>query len=149
MSKVERHQKSGKAKKFGIRLWHVDSSYGKDELARLVSEEEPTYFYPAPMEADYYEQLAAEHKIVIRNKTTGRASTEWVAISVGADNHWLDASVYEYFAAHMIGVANLPDGLRWKPGAAAQAIPIRKKTKRFVTATVTRGGVQGGFRRRR
>jgi len=51
--------------------------------------------------------MASEHKVLIRNKTTGRAKELWQKKKEAIANHYLDAEVYALAAADIIRALNL------------------------------------------
>jgi phage terminase large subunit GpA-like protein len=51
--------------------------------------------------------MASEHKVLIRNKTTGRAKEVWQKKKEVIANHYLDAEVYALAAADIIRALNL------------------------------------------
>jgi phage terminase large subunit GpA-like protein len=106
-SLVERHPVTGEPIAGGLRLWHIDVSYMKDKIARLVASEPGTpgnWHLHAEPAAEYLKQFCAEKKIIDRNRRTGRAVERWAPVSIGAPNHYLDAEVYATAAAQMLQV---------------------------------------------
>jgi len=146
MAKVERTLHTGRAKMAGVRLWHVDSSYAKDELARMIDSQESLYHVYEGIEDWYFTQMAAEHKIVIRNKTTGREKLEWRPVSMGAQNHWLDASAYAYMAANMIG-AHRMTGDHATPMVRLPTPHQPKRSGKLKMTLGSRFGGIGGFKK--
>lgn len=88
-------------------LFHVDTTWAKDKLSRLVHAAPGTpgawWLHRDPAE-EYLAQVSAEHKVIVRDKTKGGVKEEWVLKPGSYANHFLDAEVYALTAAEMIGV---------------------------------------------
>jgi len=80
----------------------------KDKLNRLITSRDPVklHIFRNPTDA-YLNQMASEHKILIRNKTTGRAKELWQKKKEALANHFLDAEVYVLAAADIIRALNI------------------------------------------
>ncbi|WP_420433055.1 terminase gpA endonuclease subunit [Hyphobacterium sp.] len=106
--------KSGKKKKFGLRVWHIGTWPAKNivvtRLARTVSrraltEEGPPEGYCwFPIEADeaFFRQLTSEYLLEKPNKQTQRIERKWV-VRTGQENHLFDCDVYSIAGLHFIG----------------------------------------------
>jgi len=106
-SRVDYHPKTGGRMPRSLTLWHIDTTYFKDKIHRLarVGPGDPGEWHlHSEVSEDYIQQFCAEHKILIRDKRTGRSHEEWRLISAGAPNHFLDCEVYAAAAADMEGV---------------------------------------------
>ncbi len=100
-------------KPFGITLWRLDTSVLKDKLTRLMraSEGEPgRWLIHANPRPDYLRHLVSEHKIVVRNRTTGMVKEEWQKRGEGLHNEFWDCEVYALAAAEMLHVYALAGG---------------------------------------
>ena len=108
VSIIDRHPETGVAIPGGLSLWHIDASHFKDKMNRMVHADpgDPAqwHLFANPSD-DYLRQFCAEHKIIERDRKTGRTKEEWRLISVGAPNHYLDAENYAVAAADMIRVS--------------------------------------------
>lgn len=104
---------SGKPIPGGLTLWNLDTHHFKDKLSRLIHTKpgDPgEWWLPQGLEQDYFDQMTAEHKITLRNKTTGRVSEEWEPISESRPNHLWDCEYMAVAAADMLQVfAMRPD----------------------------------------
>ncbi len=104
---LDRHPRTGKIIPNGLILWHIDTSHYKDKINRMVHAEpgDPAqwHLFKNPSDA-YLKQFCAEHKIIIRNRKTGVAREEWVKVTQGRPNHYLDVEVYAAAAADTIQV---------------------------------------------
>lgn len=97
----------------GLTLYHVDTTYLKDKITRLVKNtQEGIWHLHADPSMDYLRQFCAEHKILIRDKKTGKSREEWRPVSPHAASHYLDAEVYAMVAGEMLRVYNLQEGDR-------------------------------------
>jgi len=108
ISYIDRHPRSGSVIQGGLKLWHIDTVHYKDKINRMVHAEPGDaaqwHLFANPSD-EYLRQFCAEHKILIRNRRTGRTREEWKPISEGAANHYLDCEVYAAAAADMIRVS--------------------------------------------
>lgn len=110
----------------GLVRWDVNTQFFKDKLAALQRTDvgDPGgWWLPKDPPLEQLQQLAAEQKIVQRDKRTGNVSWVWRPKYAGKPNHALDAEVYALAAAHMLEVWTLR---RETPGPAKKA----KKKKR-------------------
>lgn len=94
----------------GLKLFIVDGNYWKDYIhgrlqkppgsigAMVVPENCPEYWFT---------QMTSEHKVIERNRRTGRETEEWVKISQHAPNHLWDCTVYNSLVAEICGVRYL------------------------------------------
>lgn len=108
VSHIDRHPDSGAAIPGGLSLWHVDSSHFKDKINRMVHADpgDPAQWHLFANPSDVYlRQFCAEHKIIMRDRKTGRTKEEWRLVSAGTPNHYLDAENYAVAAADMIRVS--------------------------------------------
>lgn len=114
VSIIDRHPGTGAVIKGGLKLWHLDTTLYKDKIARMVTVQPGMpgewHIHADPGE-EYIKQFCAEHKVIVRNRLTGRAIEKWQPRSVGAANHYLDCEVYALAAADMLNVRALqPEG---------------------------------------
>ncbi len=104
----------GNVIKGGLTLFHLDTSYYKDKINRMVHAQpgDPGQWHLFEnISNDYLNQFCAEHKILMRDKKTGRTWEEWKLISTSSANHYLDCEVGAIAAADMIRVSALrPEG---------------------------------------
>ncbi len=92
----------------GLSLWHIDTSYFKDKITRLVKNtklEAPGgwHLHKDPPE-EYLKQFCAEHKVIFRDRKTGRSREEWQLVSNHVKSHFFDTECYSVAAAEMIRV---------------------------------------------
>jgi len=110
VSHIDRHPESGAVILGSLSLWHVDTSHFKDKINRMVhavpGDPSQWHLFRNPSD-EYLRQFCAEHKIIERDRKTGRTKEEWKLISSGTLNHYLDAEVYAASAADMIRVSAL------------------------------------------
>jgi len=110
MSALDRDARTGRPMPSGLSLWHVDTSYYKDKLARLAAappDDPAAWHLHAEPAQEYLDQFCAERKITERNKKTGRTREVWTQGTSQAPNHYLDCEVYAAAAAEMLRVAAL------------------------------------------
>jgi len=108
ISSIEKYPATGHAIPGGLQLWHIDTSYFKDKVTRLVRNTKMEnlggwHLYQDPSE-EYLKQFCSEHKVIIRDKKTARARTEWRPISTHAATHFFDCECYTTAAAEMLRV---------------------------------------------
>lgn len=106
MSRVERNFQ-GQMARTGVKLWHLDTSYFKDKLARLIRtplESPGAWRVHDDPALEYLRQVASEHKVIRLDRKTGRTSSVWTNRPGFGGNHWLDCEVYALAAADMLGV---------------------------------------------
>lgn len=110
MTRIDKNPRTGAVIPGGVMLYKLDTSYYKDKLARLISKDQQEdaqfHVYNSPPE-DYFKQMTAEHKVLIRDKKSGKAWHEWQLKAPSLPNHFLDAEVYDAAAAEMIYVASM------------------------------------------
>ena len=107
-SKIDINTHTGRIMKNSFVLWLLDVNGYKDRINRLVSCSDPVKWHlPNGLPDSYIKQFTAEHKILIRNKKTGKAQERWVKKRESAPNHYLDAEVYAIAAADMIRALNM------------------------------------------
>jgi phage terminase large subunit GpA-like protein len=92
----------------GLSLWHIDTSYFKDKITRLVKNtkiEAPGgwHLHKDPPE-EYLKQFCAEHKVILRDRKTGKSREEWQLVSNHVKSHFFDTECYSVAAAEMIRV---------------------------------------------
>jgi len=108
-SALDRHPRTGRPLQ-GFCLWHVDTTYYKDKLARhlAAAPADPGQWHlPADPSPAYVAQLCAEQKITERDRRTGRVREEWRPRAGNPDNHYLDCEVYALAAADMLRLSAL------------------------------------------
>lgn len=100
----------------GIQLSHIDTTYFKDKLARFIQNTAQGGSYGWHLHInpsdDYCRQISGEHKVILRDRRTGRATEEWRPITSHAPTHYLDCEVYAAAAAEMLRV------FAWREDAA-------------------------------
>ena len=91
----------------GMTLVLVDGGKYKDMIAARMKKPNGTgsWMVHAGCDLDYAEQVTAEHKIVKRDH--GKEKRVWVPKKSHAANHYLDAEVYTFAAADLMGVRTL------------------------------------------
>jgi len=89
-------------------LWNLNVTQYKDKINRLVTSQNPGkwHIFKNPAD-DYLTQFTSEHKVLIRNRTTGKAKEVWQKKKEAAANHYLDAEVYALAAADIIRALNM------------------------------------------
>jgi phage terminase large subunit GpA-like protein len=100
----------GRAFKGSILLWRIDTFYFKDKVTRMIQSgpDDPAQFHiPRDFTEDYIKQMTSEHKVIVRDRKTGRAQEVWRKKTSGAQNHYWDCEVYAASAAKMIHVEAL------------------------------------------
>ncbi len=96
----------------GLQLWHLDTSYFKDQFARHVHADlggPEAWGCHAEPNHEYLSHLCAEHKVMKRRKGSQQTSEEWEKRPGGGENHWLDCECYNQAAGEMLGVFYLKD----------------------------------------
>lgn len=93
---------------FGMPLVLVDGGKYKDMIAARMQKENGTgsWMVHAGCDLDYAEQVTSEHKVTER-ATNGKQITIWKPKRSHAANHYLDAEVYAFAAADIMGVRQL------------------------------------------
>lgn len=102
---IDRHPRTGRVLTGGLALWHVDTSFYKDKISRMIHAQagDPAQFHlHAEPRQDYLEQMCSEHKVLIRNKKNGTISFAWEPAGLGAANHYFDTEVYSFAASGML-----------------------------------------------
>lgn len=96
----------------GMMLWHVDTGYFKDKLARQMHTQQGSpgcwnvHAFPTD---EYLQQVTAEHKVLVRSKSTKQVAARWVPRIGAGGNHWWDCEVLNVAAADMLGLYVLRD----------------------------------------
>ncbi|WP_447979071.1 terminase gpA endonuclease subunit [Candidatus Nitrospira bockiana] len=93
----------------GLTLWHLNTTYYKDKLNRLIHSEpgaSSEWSLPEDIadESEYFRQMTAEHKVLVKDKRSGRIDEEWQLVSDGRANHYWDCETYNVAAADMLKV---------------------------------------------
>ena len=91
---------------YGVSLRYIGGDYFKDRLATYRADPE-RWMVNGDITEDYCQQLASEHKVVIRGKG-GTLQEKWVKQSANAANHYFDCEAYQIVGADLAGVAMLP-----------------------------------------
>ncbi len=93
---------------YGMQLVLVDGNKYKDMIAARLHREngEGAWMVYKDCDREYAEQVTAEHKVNVR-MGNGKKKLAWVPKTTHADNHFLDAEVYAYAAADIMGVRSL------------------------------------------
>ncbi|MDD5500508.1 MAG: phage terminase large subunit family protein [Candidatus Omnitrophica bacterium] len=107
-NKIDINSRTGAVIPGGLVLWHLNVTQYKDKINRLVTSRDPVkwHIFKNPGE-EYLAQFTSEHKILIRNRTTGRAKEVWQKKKEASANHFLDAEVYALAAADIIRALNI------------------------------------------
>lgn len=92
------------SKAYGMQLVLVDGSKYKDMIAARLQKENGrgAWMVHADCEEEYAMQVTAEHKVIV--KQGNKKKKVWVPKQSHADNHYLDAEVYAFAAADILGV---------------------------------------------
>ncbi|MBI5147752.1 MAG: phage terminase large subunit family protein, partial [Parcubacteria group bacterium] len=109
-TRIDRNPKTGAAIEGGLSLWRLDTSLYKDKITRMVNSSpgDPSQWHVFKnISEEYVRQFCAEHKILVRDKKSGKTWEEWKKKSAGAPNHYWDAEVYAAAAADMLRVSSL------------------------------------------
>jgi phage terminase large subunit GpA-like protein len=137
ISSIDKYPATGQAIPGGLRLWHIDTGYFKDKISRLVKNTQLDssggwHLHKDPPD-EYLKQFCAEHKVIIRDKKTGRAREEWRTISLHTQSHFFDTECYAAAAAEMIRVfAMQEDGKRLYPKQDTEGLK-QSVTKNWLT----------------
>ena len=101
----------GRAMKYGLKLYFIDTGAFKDELFWRLSDEstEPILFH-GEISRQYFKQILAERKVVKKGKEVWK--------KVRADNHWLDCAVGHLAMTHW----------QWSPSLQTMALQIKSKS---------------------
>jgi len=107
-NKIDINSRTGSVLPGGLVLWNLNVTQYKDKMNRMVTSINPAkwHLFRNPDE-DYLRQFTAEHKVLIRNRTTGKAKEVWQKKKEAAANHYLDAEVYALAAADIIRALNI------------------------------------------
>jgi len=132
---VDKHPITGKAIPGGLRVWHVDTSYHKDKMKRLM---ESKWHLHQDVSKVYLDQMCAEHKVLIRDKKTGQTKEEWLLVRQGLRNDYFDAENYNIVAADMRGVQFMRDEYEVVEEQPKQG--IRSKKENWVNGSRKRKG---------
>jgi len=130
-TKIDINSRTGSVIPSGLVLWNINTNQYKDKLNRLITSRDPVkwHIFRNPTD-EYLNQMASEHKILIRNRTTGRAKELWQKKKEALANHFLDAEVYALAAADIIRALNIrkDDSKRvYKKEATDQESWIRRR----------------------
>ncbi len=107
-SKIDINSRTGSIIKNGLVLWNLNVTQYKDKISRLVASKDPAKWHLFKNPSDeYLAQFTAEHKVLIRNRNTGKAKEVWQKKRSSIANHYLDAEVYAIAAADIIRALNL------------------------------------------
>jgi len=107
-NKIDINSKTGAVIPGGLVLWNLNVNQYKDKMNRLVTSKDPCkwHLYRDPSD-EYLAQVSSEHKVLIRNRTTGKAKEIWQKKKEAAANHFLDAEIYALSAADIIRALNM------------------------------------------
>jgi len=107
-NKIDINSRTGAVIPGGLVLWNLNVTQYKDKINRLVTSKNPGkwHIFKNPVD-DYLTQFTSEHKVLIRNRTTGKAKEVWQKKKEAAANHYLDAEVYALAAADIIRALNM------------------------------------------
>ena len=124
-NKIDINSRTGAVIPGGLVLWHLNVTQYKDKINRLVTSRDPVKWHIFKNTSEeYLTQFTSEHKILIRNRTTGRAKEVWQKKKEASANHFLDAEVYALAAADIIRALNIR-----KDGAARVYQPKAKEER--------------------
>lgn len=147
VNNIEKFPGNGQPIPGGLLLWHLDTNYFKDKVARLVkntSLDSPGgwHLYRDPAE-EYLKQFCSEHKVPKRDRNKSRAKTiyEWQPVSSHAATHFWDCEIYGSAAAEMLRVFALV------PDQGTQVYRPKEKTEIGRESWISRGSwvaKQGG-----
>lgn len=91
--------------------WHIDTTYYKDTLHRLIHTQpgdRGLWALHKDATQEYMAQVSAEHRVAEPNKKTKRIDLKWALKPGSGDaNHWLDCEVYALAAADMLGLSHV------------------------------------------
>ncbi len=112
VNNIDKFPETGRVIPGGLSLWHIDTSYFKDKVTRLVQNTKmgsPSgwHLYQGIHE-EYLKQFCSEQKIIIRDRKKGKATEEWRPVSAHAATHFLDTEIYATAAAEMLRLFSLP-----------------------------------------
>ena len=107
-SKIDLNSRTGSIIKAGLVLWNINTTQYKDKMHRLITSRDPHkwHLFRNPTD-DYLAQVASEHKVLVRNRNTGKAKEVWQKKKGVSANHYLDAEVYAVAAADIIRALNI------------------------------------------
>lgn len=112
VSTLDRDPRTGHVLKNGLKLWIVDTTHYKDKLTRLIHAGDADtgsarwhIFSGAPDQ--YLQQMVSEHKIVKRDRKSGKVWEVWRQKSPGVRNDFWDTEVGNVAAADMLRVSTL------------------------------------------
>ncbi len=107
-SKIDLNSRTGSIIKGGLVLWNINTNQYKDKIHRLVTSRDPSkwHIFSNPSD-DYLSQFASEHKVLVRNRNTGKAKEVWQKKKGVSANHYLDCEVYAVSAADIIRALNI------------------------------------------
>lgn len=110
---LDSHYKISKVNKtdsraYGMRLVIVDGGKYKDMIAGRMQRPNGrgSWMVYSGCDREYAEQVTAEHKVNVR-LGNGKTALKWVPKVSHADNHYLDAEVYAFAAADMLGARTI------------------------------------------
>jgi phage terminase large subunit GpA-like protein len=107
-NKIDINSRTGAVIPGGLVLWHLNVTQYKDKINRLIHSRDPVKWHIFKQPSDeYLNQFASEHKVLIRNRATGKAREVWQKKKEAAANHFLDAEVYALAAADIIRALNM------------------------------------------
>lgn len=111
VSTIDKMPSTGLVIPGGMKLWRLDTSYFKDKVNRLVRNTQPGvpggwHLHSNPAD-EYVQQFCSEHKVILRDRKTGRAREEWRKKTSHKANHYWDCEIYVTAAAEMLRVFDL------------------------------------------
>ncbi|MFA6635699.1 MAG: terminase gpA endonuclease subunit [Candidatus Omnitrophota bacterium] len=107
-NKIDINSRTGAVISGGLVLWNLNVTQYKDKMNRLVTSQNPGKWHIFRNPGDeYLAQFTSEHKVLVRNRTTGKAKEVWQKKKESAANHYLDAEVYALAAADIIRALNM------------------------------------------
>ena len=100
---IPRDPVTGKALS-GQRLWHLDTMYYKDKVHHFQTTQPGKWWLYEGVSEAYLHQVVAEHRVLKRNRQTGRTTAVWAVKPDAGDNHFWDCEVLATAAADMCRV---------------------------------------------
>lgn len=107
LTKIDRNPKTGASIPGGVSLYRLDTSVYKDKVSRLISSDPNIWHLYSTPSDDYFKHMTAEHKIIIRDKKSGKTWQEWRLKSDALKNDFWDSEIYSAAAADMLYVSSL------------------------------------------
>jgi len=108
ISTIDKYPSTGQVIPGGLKLWHIDTTYFKDKVTRLVRntklDSPGGWHLHADPPDEYLKQFCGEHKVILRDRKSGKSREEWRPISKHTATHFFDTECYATAAAEMLRV---------------------------------------------